>query len=364
MTSRQRFLKTLQREIPDRPPIYVSLTPQIAYKLSKELQLPYEEPLDSMSSTRISHMDLLTHLGADAVGIAACAPESQPSRTDENGIIRNEWGMAMKSIGLYNEFCEYPLSHAETVSDIENYPFPDPCAKGRFVCARMAVDKYGKNFGIIADLEMAFFETAWYLVGLEKFLIDMTLQKPYVESLLDKILSYHIELGKQLLALNPDVLWAGDDFGGQNGMIMSPKTWRSLFKPRIRHMFETFRKIKPDIKLAWHSCGSILPIIPDFIELGLHILNPIQPRAKDMEPGKIKQIFGKDLILFGGVDVQQLFPHGTTGQIREEVNKLIHTVGYDGGYIIAPAHNIQDDTPIENIIAFFDAVTSRSSIKE
>ena len=123
-------------------------------------------------------------------------------------------------------------------------------------------------------------------------------------------------------------------------------------------MFEAFRSIRPDIKLAWHSCGSILPIIPDFIELGLDILNPIQPLAAGMDPVFLKTEFGMDLAFFGGIDVQELLPRGTPERIKDEVRRRIEILGRDGGYIVAPAHNIQPDTPMENVMAFFEAVLS------
>jgi len=356
MNSRERTLKALSHKQPDRCPIFATLTPQVAVKLAKALDVPEEPPLDSLLSTRISHMALLTKLGNDCVGIAACSPDDFPTKTLPDGTMVNEWGMRFKSCGLYNEFCEYPLAGAESVSDIENYTFPDPLAEGRYDAAKKAVAEYRKGYAIFGDLECAMFETAWYLVGLEKFLMDMAMEKPYIFALLDKVIEINTEVGKQLITAGADVIWAGDDFGGQNGMVMSPETWRKVFKPRIRRMFEQFRRARPDIKLAWHSCGSIVPIIPDFIEIGLDILNPIQPKAAGMEPKFLKDNYGKDLTFFGGIDLQELMPYGTPRQIRDEVKRRIEILGKNGGYIVAPAHNIQDDTPLENIFALFEAV--------
>lgn len=356
MNSRERFIKTINREIPDRPPVFATLTPQVAEKMSRALGVPYEEPLDSLLSTRISHTRLLLKLGNDAVGIAACAPNNAPTTTDENGIITNEWGMKFINKGLYNEFIEYPLANAETVKDIESYCFPDPLAAGRFDKAKEAVQKYKREYGIIADLETSFFETAWYLVGMEKFLMDLMLDPPYVNALLDKILHINIEIGKELIKLGADVIWCGDDFGSQTNLIMDVDTWRHYFKPRIKYMFREFRKVNPEIKIAWHSCGAVKDLIPEFIELGLDIINPIQPKATGMEPQLLKDEYGKDLTFFGGICVQDLLPNGTPEQIKVEVIRRAEILGKDGGYIIAPAHNIQDDTSVENISAFFEAV--------
>jgi uroporphyrinogen-III decarboxylase len=193
---------------------------------------------------------------------------------------------------------------------------------------------------------------------MEKFLMDLMLEPEYQGFLMDKIMHYIIAAGTQLIKMGVDILWCGDDFGTQSGMIMDPDTWRKVFKPRIKFMFDEFRKVRPDIKIAWHSCGSILPIIPDFIELGLDILNPIQPMAQGMDPVFLKRTYGKDLVFFGGIDVQHLLPFGTPRMISDEVRRRIDILGKDGGYIVAPAHNIQPDTPVENIMAFFEAAVN------
>ena len=186
--------------------------------------------------------------------------------------------------------------------------------------------------------------------------MDMANQEPYVEALFDKVMEINVKIGKKLVELGADIVWAGDDFGSQQGMIMSPEAWRRIFKPRIKTMIQEFKSVNPDVKVAWHSCGSIFPIIPDFVEIGLDILNPLQPLAKDMDPELLKRTFGKDLVLFGGIDIQELLPYAAPDEIKNNVRKMAAVVGENGGYIIAPAHNIQDDTPVENILAFFDAV--------
>jgi uroporphyrinogen decarboxylase len=119
-----------------------------------------------------------------------------------------------------------------------------------------------------------------------------------------------------------------------------------------------FAKTNPGIKIAWHSCGSIVEIIPDFIEIGLDILNPIQPQAKGMDPVFLKREFGKDIVFFGGIDIQGLLPYETPEKMKNEVKRICEFLGKEGGYILAPAHNVQPDTPLENIKAMFDAVKS------
>ncbi|MEL7588303.1 MAG: uroporphyrinogen decarboxylase family protein, partial [Prolixibacteraceae bacterium] len=287
MNSKERFQKTINRAIPDRPPLYVSVTPQVAQKLSVQTGHSYEEPLDSMLSTRASHMDLMVDLGADAVGITVCASANSPT-VNLGGLMKNEWGMVFKDTGQYNEFYQFPLARVETAKDINNYNFPDPFAPGRWEAAKKTIAKYGKTHGIIADLETTLFETAWYLTGLEKFLIDLMMEAEYINPLLDKIQFIHTEYGKKMIEMGADVLWCGDDFGSQTSLMIDEDTFRRIFKPRIREMFTEFRKVNPNIKLAWHSCGAIKLLIPDFIEIGLDILNPIQPLATGMDPQQLK----------------------------------------------------------------------------
>ena len=356
MTSRERVFTAINHQEPDRPPVFVTLTPQVAKQLSEYFGIPYETPIDSLLSTRISHTRLLSYMGNDCVGIAACAPDDHPSTTDKDGIITNEWGMKFRNAGLYNEFYTYPLAHATLPDDINRYSFPDPFGTGRFRHATETIRNYKESHTIVADLETVIFETSWYLTGLEKFLVDLISDAPYMEVLLDRVMEINVETGKYLIKLGSDILWAGDDFGTQHGMIMDPYLWRKVFKPRIKWMFEEFRKVNPDIKLAWHSCGSIPEIIPDFIEIGLDILNPIQPRARGMEPDFLKKEYGKDLVFFGGIDIQDLIPRSTPERINNEIKKICGILGKGGGYILAPAHNIQPDTPVENILAIYEAV--------
>jgi len=139
-------------------------------------------------------------------------------------------------------------------------------------------------------------------------------------------------------------------------MLMDPEMFRKFFKPRMKKMFEEFRKVNSEVKIAWHTCGSVVPIIPDFIEIGLDILNPLQPQAAGMGPENIKPEFGRDLAFFGGIDIQNLLPFSTPEKIRSEVHRIAGILGRNAGYMVGPAHHIQVDTPPDNIIALFEAV--------
>ena len=191
---------------------------------------------------------------------------------------------------------------------------------------------------------------------MEQFIMDLAQEKEYVPELLDRIAEYTTSCGLRLMDIGADMLWTGDDFGMQNGMMISPALWRRMFKPRMKAMFEAFRRHNPVVKIAYHSCGSIVPIIGDLVEIGLDALNPVQPAAKGMDLALFKLRYGKKLAFFGGVDVQAVLPRGTIDDVRDEVKGRICAAAKGGGYIVAPAHNIQPDTSIGNILAFYEAV--------
>jgi len=356
MTPKERVIAAINRQPHDRPPLFVTLTPQVAEALSQYVGMGFEPPEDSLLSTRISHTNLLISLGNDCVGIAACTPAERPTQVSPEGLITNEYGMVFKNAGLYNEFYRFPLAMAETAEDVTGYDWFDPNLPSRFEKAYNAARKYGDRYAIVGDLETTIFETAWYMTGLEKLLTDLLMEPEYLPVLLDKIMEINLVTGKKLIEAGADIIWAGDDFGSQSGIIMDPETWRKHFKPRIKIIFEEFRKVNPDIKIAWHTCGSIVPFIPDFIGIGLDILNPLQPLAFGMNPENLVDQFGKDLIFFGGIDIQELLPNGPVQKIKDEVRRRIDLFGKYRGYICAPAHNIQPDTPLENIMALFETV--------
>ncbi|GAI13203.1 unnamed protein product, partial [marine sediment metagenome] len=241
--------------------------------------------------------------------------------------------------GLYDEITKRPLADVETVEEVNEFKMPDPLAPGRWDLAEKQIRRYKENFAIMGDLETTIFELSWNLMGMEKFLMDLVMEKPYVLVLIDKVLEYQLACGKKMVELGVDMICTGDDFGTQKGMMISPELWGRVFKPRMQYVFEELRRIDPTIKIAYHSCGSILPIIPDLIEIGLDVFNPIQPRAKNMDLGKLKKKFEDRLIFFGGVDEQRVLPFGNTGQVKEEVKLRIAQAGKKGGFIIAPSHN-------------------------
>lgn len=354
MDHRQRFMAVLEGKQADCVPVLANLTPQLAERLAEQMHKPLQL-VDSFLSTRISHLDILLALGNDAVEVAATRAADHPTVTLEDGRQRDEWGIVYEQVGLYAEAVVRPLAEAESVEDVEAYPFPDAHAAGRWDFAEQTIAQYKDGYGLVGDMEACLFELAWNLTGLEKFLMDLLTEEEYVDVLLDKILEYSTQCGLKMIDLGVDMLWTGDDFGTQSAMMVSPDVWRRHFKPRMAKMFAAFKERNPQVKIAYHSCGAIAPIIPDLIEIGLDFLNPIQPKAEGMDLAALAREYGDALGFFGGVDVQGILPNGTTEDVANEVKRCLNATK-GRRFIIAPAHNIQPDTPVENVFAFYEAV--------
>lgn len=351
MNCRERFMAVLNGEKPDRTPILANLTIQAAEKLA--LLLNQEVGfIDSFLATRISHRDILLELGDDAVIISA--ERGEPTLTLPDGTVRDEWGITYKTVGLYSEAVIRPLSGCESVADLERYRIPDPMAPSRWVDAKKTADKYRNDYAVVGDLEACLFELAWNLVGFEKFLGDLFTGEEYIKPLLDRILAFSEYCGLKMIDLGADMIWAGDDFGTQTNLLISPQLWREYFKPRYQKVFSAFKRRNPALKIAYHSCGAVEPLIDEYIEVGVDFLNPLQPAAAGMEISGLDRKYGGRVGFFGGVDVQRVLPNGTVDDVRAEVRRCIDAVSDLGRFIIAPAHNIQPDTPVENILAFFD----------
>lgn len=355
MNCRERFLTVLSGKTPDRVPILATFTPQVARLFGEKLGLPYE-PEDSFLSTRVSHTEMLLHLGNDAVIVGPCRPTAFPTKTLPNDRTLDEWGFEAETHGYYGEIVARPLSHVTNVEQLNQYNFPDPLAPGRYYLAQKQIEKYKHDYAIVGDLEASIFELAWNLTGMEKFIMDLATEEDYIPLLLDRIEAYTTACGLKLIEMGADMIWTGDDVGMQSAMLLSPALWRKNFKPRMKRMFQAFRDVNPNIKIAYHSCGCITPIISDLIEIGLDALNPLQPRALGMDLAILKERFGDSIVFFGAVDVQEILPHGTVKDVEEHVKNVIGAAGSKGGLIIAPAHNVQPDTPTENVQAFFNAV--------
>jgi uroporphyrinogen decarboxylase len=352
---KDRVLRAIALKEPDMVPMYVTITPELAEKVARTMGIESYTLADSpLSQNRISFHEILTELGNDVVGIGACSPEADPVQNLGGGYTSDEWKIKFRKVGYYTEQVEYPMADAETVADIARFPFPEPLEKGRFDLARRVAEQYGEQYAICGDLECTIFEASWHLTGLEKLLMDLTMEKDYVFELMNRVQEYSVGVGKELIGMGADILWLGDDMGTQRGMLISPEMWRKYFKERMRRIIESLKAESIEVKVAYHCCGSYFPIIPDLIEIGIDILNALQPTAKDMEVGRLKELFGERVTLFGGMDVQDVLPFGTMDDVEREVRRVITAAGAGGGLLLAGSHNLQLDVSVEKLFRIFE----------
>jgi uroporphyrinogen decarboxylase len=359
MNSRERLLRAFRKKEgnPDRVPLQFDLCRKHTETFGKKLgivpdyALSYYEDL----TYRISANEIRTRMGSDVVVVGGTVPNDYKPEVIKDDITMNEFGMHMKPSPLYVEVVKCPLEHAMTAADIENYIFPDPYAKGRFDKARRDIDRFGKDYFVIGDVEISLFELAWHLTGLEKYMVAMLCEEPWLELLNDRVEEWSTGLAIQLVRAGVDAIWLGEDLGSQTSTLISPEDWRIKFKPRHKRMIEKLRKENPNLIIIMHSDGAVAPLIDDFAEIGVDVYNPVQPNVPGSDPGELKERYGKKICFFGGIDQQELLPSGDFERIRSEIRNRINILGKDRGYLLAPAHIIQPDVSIQTIEIMIEA---------
>jgi uroporphyrinogen decarboxylase len=340
MNSRERTLMAIRHEAPDRPPVSASYTPEIAHLLRGVYGRPDEDLGYVMGNDLIK----------TTVGIELSYHRS------EDPIYTCPFGVTFRNVknfaGAYTEIVDGVLRNDPDGGKLAAYRLPDPDDQRWYAPVKAAVARYGSEKYIVGSCQCSIFETAWYLHGMENTLCDMIADVDYAEALFDKVMQFPLRAGLNLIDCGVDMVWLGDDVATQRGMMFSLELWRRLLKPRYAEIFAAYRKERPDIAIAYHSCGNCEEILDDMIEIGLDVLNPIQPLS--MDPVSIKRRYGKRLTLFGAIDVQRLLPFGTPAEVRKAVREAKEVLGAGGGYILSPAHHIQSDTSLKNIQAYYE----------
>jgi len=293
-------------------------------------------------------------------------PPSDIIQEDENTkIYPFSFGMRIKSMGGSDmiDFTNPPMKHINSDEDIENYPYwPPPdidIMKGVEEKARHLHEE--TDFFVCSDYPFSYYPNNGYGFnsGMDKYFIDMVSNPVLYHKIADRFMETNLAYLKQFyskVGKYIDCAMVYDDLGTQNSTLVSREIYLKRIKPYQKIIIDNIRKyLRPEAKIMIHSCGSIYDFIPDLIEIGVQILNPLQPLARNMEPYRLKKEFGKDLAFLGGLDTQLLLPGGTAGEVVEGVKKLIREYGKNGGFVFAASINIQSDTPAENILAAFDA---------
>lgn len=359
MSPRERVLTALSRKQPDQVPKYAGFSDPMLDMFKKKTGSNSPEDYFKMEIRYVlfrpkSQSDKGTWYG-DGIAVN---PEKFLKYFSNlpKGTIITEWGVGFKpgSTPYYSKVIS-PMKDFHYPEEIDKYPFPDVLAEYRHRYLEREVDElHSKGYAVIGGGEIPIFELARDLRGFENLMIDMMLNQEMAIILLDKITDIRCGMARRYAESGVDILSLGDDVGTQEKMLMSPETWCIWFKPRLSKVIESARKINSGILVYYHSDGYIEPIIPDLIEVGVSILNPVQPES--MDPAKIKEQYGSRLAFFGTIGIQTTMPHGTPEDVKKEVKTRIETVGKGGGLLIAPSHVLEPDVPWENILAFFDAV--------
>jgi uroporphyrinogen decarboxylase len=363
MTSRARVLKALNHKEPDMVPIdlggtqVTTLTRQAYHNLRAYLGLdadPAPAMADRVMDVVYMKEDLLERYQTDFRPVQLRAPDKFIPREDENGFY-DEYGVHWRRAAFYYDAIERPFTNLASIADIEKFPWPDPHDPGRMRGLRETARNLFEttDYALVADICcLGPFEGACTLRGYEKFCMDLYLDPAYAQALLEKLTDVAISLWDVFLnevGEYVQVVAQGDDLGMQSSTYISPPMIRKFVKPCLKRLYD-FIHSRTDAKIFMHSCGSVYDILPDLIEVGVDVLNPIQRSAAKMDITRLKQEFGKDLTFWGGaIDVQRVFPSASLEEIDAEAKHTIDVLAPGGGYVFVPAHNIQPDVSPDRI---------------
>jgi len=380
MTPRQRLLTVLNHKIPDKLPLDLggtatsTITVGAYLKLRQFLNLPQKKPeiVSRVAQTVKPDLDFLEYFKIDTRSVWPYHPRDNNiwnSNVNIDGQYEkyyDEWGTGFRrpiNSGLYYDSFYYPLAGDKGEKDINSYKYPEGNEKDRIKGLKEQCEQYReKGYPVIFAHTIGYgiMSGAARLMGYNDYLTKLLLEPKVIDNLSEHILETKKrfwnmvlnELGELI-----DVAFVMDDLGTQRGPFISPEVYRNRIKPYHNKLISFIKSKSSNIKIFFHSDGSVIQFIPDLIEIGVDVLNPVQLTTKGMDPFILKKEFGKDICFWGGgIDTQNTLPKGSIKDIKKEVRKNITMLSKGGGYIFAAVHNIQDDVPPQNILAAFDTV--------
>lgn len=379
LSSRERVLTALRHREFDRVPFdlggtHVTGIASRAYqRLRAHLELPPRDPYwaDVIQQIVVPDEDLLERLQVDTRGLFPLCSHNwnvHEQLQDEaaNWIYRDEWGITHtfpKENGLWFTVVSEPLRDAQAeCAVVDRHPWPDARDGRRLEGLRALAEKYrgeGKIV-ILKGLCAGLFEMSQRIRGMQNALTDPLMYPDVADRLygtLADLKTAFFETALQKLGDVVDIVVETDDYGTQQSQIISPEQYRATLKTHQTRLFSAIKQAAPNAFLFFHSCGNVRPLLPDFIEAGVDILNPVHVRAAGMEPRALKKDFG-DAITFwgGGVDTQHTLPRGTPQAVKDDVKRNLDALAPGGGYVFSPVHNIQSDVPPENVVAMWEAL--------
>jgi len=349
MKPKDRVRAALRRQPVDRIPIFMWFHPETAVRLGEVFEVP-----PSCVDTVLGNDVKMTWVNNNYAMEGIVHEHDGQEHVDF-------WGIRWVKEGPYNQIAHFPLANASR-EEILAYRFPDEHLE--FLLSRMEpLLPLADEYFLGCDVSPNVFEMYWRLRGMEGAMMDMAGDPELAETMLGRCGQFAVRLSEAACQRFPlDWLWTGDDVASQRSLMMSPNTWRQQIKPHLAAASAVGKA--QGLPVAYHCCGALRPIIPDLIEIGLDVLNPIQCLCPGMEPLELKREFGQQLSFMGGVDTQELLPHGTAEDVRRATQRLIDGMTSDGGgFILAASHTIPPETPLENIFAMYaEAGISREEI--
>jgi len=364
MNSKERVMTALEHETPDRCPINFRATPVVIDRLSDYLDLDYSGLLEHFE---VDFREVIPdYVGPEDLNGLGTSPGN-----DIWGVKRKESVTEMK-VGQESQtvesrdvyVCQSAFDGTEDIHDIVAYDWPSvemfDFSNIENQCAQY--ENYAISTpGIHAEGYHGVFHQLTYLFGMDKAMRKLITDEELVQKTIEQILNFWTDYYKKLFQSangKIDFLFYKDDFGAQDDLLISRDMIMKYFAPAVEKLANLAHD--HDVKFILHSDGSILEIIPDLIDLGVDVLDPIQTSAKDMDIDVIQERFGDELVFHGGIDTQKDLPNFTVEEIKDLVRKTIDTLGGGGGYFFSPCHRIQPDAPLENIFAMYDVARNYS----
>ena len=330
------FRRAIEFDGPRHIPVIVGFDPDLLYE---------------QDAAKLERIDRFKARIPDGLLALSGAPKPCSEPVTRDGVTRwvDHWGTGWEDDGHGAKTETYPLQEGYAL--VDGHAFPDPHAEGLFGTADAQSGERGERY-VIGFVWFTLFERLWMLRGFDNMLMDPYVFPDDFAALRDRIVEYNLCMIDQWIARGVDGIYFSDDWGSQRGLLMNPDDWRRHYKPSYERMFRSVREGGAHVWM--HLCGNITAILPDLIEIGLNVLNPVQPQAMDVD--ELARDFGGRVCFCGGVDVQGTLIAGTPDDVRAEVAHLVTLFGsFNGGYIASTSHSIMPETPLDNVIALYEA---------
>jgi uroporphyrinogen decarboxylase len=353
MTARERVFTALAHEEPDRIPRFNWFAPRVSSDLRRILSVPDTSP--RQLDVELGHDWMVDFLGVISPWVTQVTnPALVPA---DEAVFHDAWGIQYRGRrdaegGSYPAIILHPLASA---TDLCGYTFPSLERDVDFEPFRQLRRQYGAEYPIVGAVTSTVFEGSWFLRGFDQFLLDLMENPDLAGQIMDGVAAFNTAVALKAVKEGADIIWLGDDVGIQHSMLISAECWRTSLKPRYARIIQALKEAKPDIYVAYHSDGHVEPIIDDFVEIGLDILNSLQPDSNDLSA--IKKRYGNKLSFWGSVDVQHALPFGSAREVVDEVRLRIEQLAAHGGFIMCSSNAIEPSPrAVDNLFTYYWAL--------